>query len=102
WTTWPGGGATSASITSSSPTAARAMPPTPLPWRRPTAPGWRNSPGPGSWTRTCWRVGYSTCSVRRRTRQSRPDIDAIFAFDHHLTLAGIPVLPGPLKRSVSE
>ena len=31
--------------------------------------------------------------------QSRPDIDAIFAFDHHLTLAGIPVLPGPLKRS---
>jgi predicted nucleic acid-binding protein len=32
--------------------------------------------------------------------QSRPDIDAIFAFDHHLTLAGIPVLPGPLKRSV--
>jgi uncharacterized protein len=26
--------------------------------------------------------------------QSRPDIDAIFAFDHHMTLAGIPVLPG--------
>jgi uncharacterized protein len=31
--------------------------------------------------------------------QSRPDIDAIFAFDHHLALAGIPVLPGPLDRS---
>jgi predicted nucleic acid-binding protein len=30
---------------------------------------------------------------------SRPDIDAIFAFDHHMTLAGIPVLPGPLDRS---
>ena len=30
--------------------------------------------------------------------QSRPDIDAIFAFDHHLTLAGIPVLPGLLNR----
>jgi predicted nucleic acid-binding protein len=30
--------------------------------------------------------------------QSRPDIDAIFAFDHHLALAGIPVLPGPLSR----
>jgi predicted nucleic acid-binding protein len=30
--------------------------------------------------------------------QSRPDIDAIFAFDHHLALAGIPVLPGPLDR----
>jgi uncharacterized protein len=28
--------------------------------------------------------------------QSRPDIDAIFAFDHHMTLAGLPVLPGPL------
>ena len=27
--------------------------------------------------------------------QSRPDIDAIFAFDHHhMSLAGIPVLPG--------
>jgi uncharacterized protein len=26
--------------------------------------------------------------------QSRPDIDAVFAFDHHMTLAGIPVLPG--------
>ena len=31
--------------------------------------------------------------------QSRPDIDAIFAFDHHLALAGIPVLPGPLDRN---
>jgi len=31
--------------------------------------------------------------------QSRPDIDAVFAFDHHLTLAGIPVLPGSLDRS---
>jgi predicted nucleic acid-binding protein len=31
--------------------------------------------------------------------QSRPDIDAIFAFDHHMTLAGIPVLPGFLDRS---
>ncbi len=29
--------------------------------------------------------------------QSRPDIDAIFAFDHHMALAGLPVLPGPLK-----
>src|SRR2546421_10797618 len=28
--------------------------------------------------------------------QSRPDIDAIFAFDHHMALAGLPVLPGPL------
>lgn len=31
--------------------------------------------------------------------QSRPDIDAVFAFDHHLALAGIPVLPGLLNRS---
>jgi len=31
--------------------------------------------------------------------QSRPDIDAVFAFDHHMTLAGIPVLPGFLDRS---
>ena len=30
---------------------------------------------------------------------SRPDIDAVFAFDHHLALAGIPVLPGLLDRS---
>ena len=30
--------------------------------------------------------------------QSRPDIDAIFAFDHHMALAGIPVLPGTLDR----
>jgi uncharacterized protein len=30
--------------------------------------------------------------------QSRPDIDAIFAFDHHMSLAGIPVLPGLLDR----
>lgn len=29
--------------------------------------------------------------------QSRPDIDAIFAFDHHMALAGIPVLPGLLN-----
>ena len=29
--------------------------------------------------------------------QSRPDIDAVFAFDHHMTLAGRPVLPGSLK-----
>lgn len=28
--------------------------------------------------------------------QSRPDIDVIFAFDHHMALAGIPVLPGLL------
>lgn len=28
--------------------------------------------------------------------QSRGDIDAIFAFDHHLALAGKPVLPGSL------
>lgn len=31
--------------------------------------------------------------------QSRPDIDAIFAFDHYMTPAGIPVLPGFLDRS---
>jgi hypothetical protein len=30
--------------------------------------------------------------------QSRPDIDVVFAFDHHLTLAGIPVLPVLLDR----
>jgi uncharacterized protein len=30
--------------------------------------------------------------------QSRPDIDAIFAFDHHMSLAGIPVLPGLLDQ----
>ena len=29
--------------------------------------------------------------------QSRPDIDAVFAFDHHMALAGLPVLPGILK-----
>jgi predicted nucleic acid-binding protein len=29
--------------------------------------------------------------------QSRPDIDAIFAFDHHMIFAGLPVLPGPLR-----
>jgi len=29
--------------------------------------------------------------------QSRPDIDAVFAFDHHMTLTGLPVLPGVLK-----
>ena len=28
--------------------------------------------------------------------QSRPDIDAIFAFDHHMILTGLPVLPGLL------
>jgi len=28
--------------------------------------------------------------------QSRPDIDVIFAFDYHMALAGIPVLPGLL------
>ena len=31
--------------------------------------------------------------------QSRPDIDVIFAFDHHMTFAGLPVLPGLLDRS---
>ena len=30
--------------------------------------------------------------------QSRPDINAIFAFDHHMSLAGIPVLPGLLDQ----
>lgn len=30
--------------------------------------------------------------------QSRPDIDAVFAFDHHMALAGVPVLPGLLDR----
>lgn len=29
--------------------------------------------------------------------QSRPEIDAVFAFDHHMILAGLPVLPGPLN-----
>lgn len=29
--------------------------------------------------------------------KSRPDIDVIFAFDRHMALAGIPVLPGTLK-----
>ena len=29
--------------------------------------------------------------------QSRPDIDAIFAFGHHMTLTGLPVLPGLLN-----
>ena len=29
--------------------------------------------------------------------KSRPDIDAIFAFDHHMALAGLPVLPGLLN-----
>ena len=33
--------------------------------------------------------------------QSRPDIDAVFAFDHHMALAGIPVLPGLLDGSNS-
>jgi predicted nucleic acid-binding protein len=28
--------------------------------------------------------------------RSRNDIDAVFAFDHHLTLAGVPMLPGIL------
>jgi uncharacterized protein len=28
--------------------------------------------------------------------QSRRDINAIFAFDHHLTLVGVPVFPGPV------
>lgn len=28
--------------------------------------------------------------------QSRPDIDAVFAFDHHMLLAGLPVFPGNL------
>jgi predicted nucleic acid-binding protein len=32
--------------------------------------------------------------------QSRLDIDAIFAFDHHMSLAGIPVLPGLLDRNI--
>lgn len=29
--------------------------------------------------------------------QSRSDIDAVFAFDHHMALAGLPVLPGSLN-----
>lgn len=29
--------------------------------------------------------------------QTRPEIDAVFAFDHHMALAGIPVLPGVLS-----
>ncbi len=31
--------------------------------------------------------------------QLRVDIDVVFAFDHHLTLAGKPVLPGSLSQS---
>jgi predicted nucleic acid-binding protein len=31
--------------------------------------------------------------------QSRPHIDAVFAFDHHMALAGLPVLPGLLDGS---
>ncbi|HLH63282.1 MAG TPA: PIN domain-containing protein [Ktedonobacteraceae bacterium] len=31
--------------------------------------------------------------------QSRPDIDAVFAFDHHMALAGLPVLPGLLDKN---
>jgi len=31
--------------------------------------------------------------------QSRLDIDAVFAFDHHMALAGLPVLPGLLDGS---
>ena len=30
--------------------------------------------------------------------ESRADIDAIFAFDHHLAVVGVPVLPGPLRQ----
>ena len=33
--------------------------------------------------------------------QSRPDIGAVFAFDHHLALAGKPVLPGPVTSARS-
>ncbi|SRR5579883_98479 len=29
--------------------------------------------------------------------QSRPDIDAVFAFDHHMLLASLPVFPGNLN-----
>jgi len=29
--------------------------------------------------------------------QSRGDIDAIFAFDHHIALVGVPVFPGPTR-----
>lgn len=31
--------------------------------------------------------------------QTRREIDAIFAFDHHLSLVGVPVLPGPVSQS---
>ena len=34
--------------------------------------------------------------------RSRGDIDAVFAFDHHLTLAGVPVFPSPLSYSDSR
>ncbi|GAC1392253.1 MAG: hypothetical protein NVS4B11_19790 [Ktedonobacteraceae bacterium] len=29
--------------------------------------------------------------------RTRPDINAIFAFDHHMAFAGLPILPGPLS-----
>ncbi len=29
--------------------------------------------------------------------RSRSDIDAVFAFDHHMAFAGLPVFPGPLN-----
>ena len=28
---------------------------------------------------------------------TRPDINAIFAFDHHMAFSGLPVFPGPLS-----
>ncbi len=28
--------------------------------------------------------------------ESRPDIEAVFAFDHHMALAGVTILPGPV------
>jgi uncharacterized protein len=34
--------------------------------------------------------------------QSRRDIDAIFAFDYHLTLVGVPVFPGPMDELGSQ
>lgn len=40
-------------------------------------------------------VDTSTLALIR----TRPDINAIFAFDHHMALAGLPVLPGPLNAS---
>ena len=42
------------------------------------------------------KLSYVKTFSPLRLIQSRPDIDAIFAFDHHMALASIPVLPGTI------